>query len=202
MEPLRGGNLAKTPPPGVQKIWQEADNQRTPVAWSLRFIWNHPEVIVVLSGMNKMPQVDENINIAGTALPNSLTAKELALIDRAAETFRSVMRVNCTGCQYCMPCPSGVNIPICFDTYNSYHAFKDWQARIFYLAMNSGILTKEPTFASQCIKCGKCMKKCPQKIQIPDMLEDVSRDMEGVLAKMATFGIKWFKKTKRKRKNI
>lgn len=134
MEPLRGGNLAKTPPPSVQDIWAKADHKKTPVAWSLRWIWNHPEVTVVLSGMNNDGNINENLALAEKALPNSLSEKEVKLVEEAAAEFRKVMRVGCTGCQYCMPCPAGVNIPSCFDWYNSRHAFKDKRAKLMYIA--------------------------------------------------------------------
>ena len=106
MEPLRGGNLAKTPPPSVQDIWAKADQRKTPVEWSLSWIWNHPEVTVVLSGMNNDDHIAENLAIAANALPNALSEKEVKLVDEAADEFRAVMRVGCTGCQYCMPCPA------------------------------------------------------------------------------------------------
>lgn len=183
MEPLRGGNLAKTPPQTVQKIWNKAETKRTPVEWSLRHIWNYPEVTVVLSGMNDDDHINENIAIAEEALPNSLTEKEIALVDEAAEAFRKVMKVECTGCQYCMPCPAGVNIPVCFELYNSRHVFKDRLAKFLYAGRNGGISTKETSFASQCIRCGECLDKCPQNIPIPDMLEEVKNDMEGFMTK-------------------
>lgn len=196
MEPLRGGNLAKNPPEPVREIWQQSDQKRTPVEWSLRFIWDHPEVITVLSGMNKQAQIEENLKIADTASPGSLTEKERILISRAADAYRKVMKVGCTGCQYCMPCPVGVNIPLCFDTYNSYHAFRDWQAKIFYAVMNCGFLTRETSFASQCVECGKCMKVCPQQIEIPKELKKVEKDMEGFFTNAAT----WFLTRERKKK--
>lgn len=183
MEPLRGGNLAKTPPPSVKKIWDKADDRKTPVAWSLGWIWNHPEVTVVLSGMNNDEHIAENLALAKKAHPNTFSEEEVNLVEEAAAEFRSVMKVGCTGCQYCMPCPAGVNIPSCFDTYNSKHAFKDKQARLFYLFQNGGVVTDKPTLASQCKQCDKCVEKCPQDLPIPDLLEEVAEDMEGFLTK-------------------
>ncbi len=183
MEPLRGGNLAKTPPPAVQKIWANAVNKRTPVDWSLRWIWNHPEVTTILSGMNEMEQIDENMSIASEVMPNSMTDTETALVDEASETFRSVMKVGCTSCQYCMPCPAGVNIPGCFEYYNSRNTFKDKSAKLFYLAMLGGVLTEKVSFASECVNCGKCLEECPQNLAIPELLEDVKNDMEGIMTK-------------------
>jgi len=183
MEPLRGGNLARTPPPSVQKIWDRSAAQRTPAEWSLRWLFDQPEVTVVLSGMNNDEHIAENLAIAEQGMANSLTDQERALVQEAAEEFRRVMKVNCTGCQYCMPCPAGVNIPGCFDTYNSKYAFKDRQARMHYLFFNGGVVTGNATLASQCVGCGKCVKKCPQSIAIPEMLKQVEKDMEGFMTK-------------------
>ncbi len=183
MEPLRGGNLAKTPPPSVQKIWSQAEQKRTPVAWSLEWIWNHPEVTLILSGMNKDAHIEENLALADQARPNAFTASEVDLVEEAASEFRRVMRIGCTGCQYCMPCPAGVNIPGCFDWYNSRHAFKDKTAKLMYLFQNGGVVTEKPTLASMCVQCEKCLDKCPQDLPIPDLLDEVQKDMEGFLTK-------------------
>lgn len=160
MEPLRGGNLAKTPPPTVQEIWAAAEEKRTPVDWSLSWIWNHPEVTVVLSGMNSDAHIEENLRLARAAVPGSFSAREEEIVDRAAEEFRRVMKVGCTGCQYCMPCPAGVNIPSCFDLYNSKHAFKDKTARIMYLFQNGGLVTDKVSLASQCVDWSYCQMLC------------------------------------------
>lgn len=183
MEPLRGGNLAKTPPPSVQKIWNRSPVKRPPVEWALRWIWNHPEVTVVLSGMNQDNHIDQNIAIASTATPDSFSQAECKLVDDVRETFQAVMKVGCTGCQYCMPCPADVDIPRCFEFYNSRHTFKDIMARLFYLTMLGALVPERPRFASQCVKCGKCVEKCPQSIPIPERLEEVKDDMEGILMK-------------------
>lgn len=183
MEPLRGGNLAKTPPPSVKEIWASAAQKRTPIAWSLGWIWNHPEVTVVLSGMNKDAHIEENLALADNARPHSFSEQELKLVETAATEFRSAMRVGCTGCQYCMPCPAGVNIPSCFEWYNSRHAFKDKAAKLMYLFQNGGIVTDKPTLASMCVQCEECLEKCPQDLPIPDLLDDVQEDMEGIFTK-------------------
>ena len=183
MEPLRGGNLAKTPPPSVQDIWAKADIKKTPAAWSLGWIWNHPEVTVVLSGMNDDDHINENLALAEKAMPNTFSEKEVKLVREAAAEFRKVMRVACTGCQYCMPCPEGVNIPSCFECYNSKHAFKDKGAKMMYLFQNGGLVTEKQTMASMCVECGECLEKCPQHLPIPDLLKDVAEDMEGFMTK-------------------
>ena len=114
MEPLRGGGLASKLPNQVQQFYDDAEMKRSPAEWALRWVWNHPEVTVVLSGMNDEGQITENIKTAETALPESLTPEELATIKKAADSYRSLQKVPCTGCQYCMPCVNGVNIPANF----------------------------------------------------------------------------------------
>jgi predicted aldo/keto reductase-like oxidoreductase len=181
MEPLRGGSLARpTPPPAVAAIWKEAPVQRTPAEWALRWLWNQPEVTVVLSGMSEESQVQENMAIAGNAQANALTARELELVDRAGATYKSLMKVGCTGCGYCMPCPSGVMIPLCFEEYNKPHLFGGMEDAKFRYAfrMSGELIDGKPGYASQCVSCGECVDKCPQNIPIPDMLAQIAAEME------------------------
>lgn len=182
MEPLRGGNLGlPTPPPAVADIWNEAATRRSPVEWALRWVWNHPEVTVLLSGMNEESHIEQNLTVAGTARAGSLTREELDLVDRAARTYQELMQVGCTGCAYCLPCPMGVNIPKCFDFFNKMHMFGNVEeAKFMYIAFVSGMTSdNEPGFASQCVACGECLEKCPQHIAIPEVLERVAAEMEG-----------------------
>jgi uncharacterized protein len=182
MEPLLGGNLANRVPPEVEEIWNEASVKRTPAEWALRWVWNHPEVTVVLSGMNEESQVEENLKIANEAYTNSLTETELQLVKKVEQKYRQLVKIGCTGCQYCMPCPSGVNIPECFDSYNNLHMFGNVDgAKFIYAIRMSGAFTDtEPGgFASLCIECGQCMEKCPQSLEIPDLLKAVAEELEG-----------------------
>jgi len=179
MEPLRGGNLAKSVPAGVQTLWDSAGVKRSPAEWGLRWVWNHPEVTVVLSGMNDEADIEENLRTAESALPGGLSMAELDLIGRVRDTYRSLMKVGCTGCSYCMPCPAGVNIPECFALYNSVYLFpKNRDSKLLYLARHGGLIG-EPAFAGLCMNCGKCQKICPQHIAVPDRLKEVSKIMEG-----------------------
>ena len=180
MEPLRGGNIAKIVPSAVEDIWNEAEVKRSPAEWALRWVWNHPEVTVVLSGMNEESHVEENLRIADQALPNSLSEKELELVDRVAEKYAELMKIDCTACRYCMPCPQGVEIPHCFEMYNNMHMFDDKDKfKMMYVAKLGGILNNTGMgFASQCTQCGKCLDACPQNLAIPDLLEDVVREFE------------------------
>ena len=182
MEPLRGGNLAlPVAPPAVADIWNEATTKRTPVEWALRWVWNHPEVTVVLSGLNEEAHIEQNLAIAGEAQAGSLTSEELDLVDRVRRKYQELMQVGCTGCAYCLPCPMGVQIPKCFDFYNRMHLFGDVDgSKFMYTAFLSGVTGhSEPGFASLCVACGECLEKCPQHIAIPDCLEKVAAAMEG-----------------------
>ncbi|GLC32144.1 aldo/keto reductase [Clostridium omnivorum] len=169
MEPLKGGKLAKTPPKEVQEVWNSNDIKRSPAEWALKWIWNHPEVTTILSGMSTMDQVVENINIADTAIANSLTSHELELVDIAKAKYNKLIKVDCTACQYCMPCPFNVNIPGNFSLYNSAHMYND--------AKNLSKLYKENTpennRAGSCKECGACEAKCPQKLPIRKHLKEV-----------------------------
>jgi predicted aldo/keto reductase-like oxidoreductase len=179
MEPLRGGNITGKLPPEIDTIWNEADIKRAPAEWALRWVWNHPGVTVVLSGMNDEKHIDENLRIAGEAQPNSLTGRELQLVERAAEKYRDLMRIGCTGCQYCMPCPAGVDIHGCFDIYNHIHMFGDRRVmRFFYMVRFGGAMSGTASGASLCKECGKCVEACPQGLPIPTLLKDVRKEFE------------------------
>jgi predicted aldo/keto reductase-like oxidoreductase len=168
MEPLRGGNLIRLPE-AAKAVFAQAEVQRTPAEWALRWVWNHPEVSVVLSGMTTMEHVTANIRAAKDANENSLTAKELATIAQVKKIFQDRVKVNCTGCAYCMPCPAGINIPTCFGAYNDYWVFDNSpEAKNMY-----NIVTKLASPASKCVECGKCESHCPQSIAIRQELKNV-----------------------------
>lgn len=181
MEPLRGGSLTKTVPQAVEEIWNEAPIKRSPAEWALRWVWNHPEVTVVLSGMSEEAHIEENLRIAGKAYPNSLTEEELQLVKRVESKYRELMKVECTGCQYCMPCPANVNIPLCFELYNNLSLEDDPETvKFMYAARAGGALgLDDPEFASLCVQCGQCLEKCPQHIDIPAVLGSVVEELEG-----------------------
>ncbi len=174
MEPLRGGSLVSSVPPEVQEIWASAEVRRSPAEWGLRYLWDYPEISVVLSGMSDMAQVEENIRVADGGYSNSLTEAEKAVIARAREIYESRMKVNCTGCRYCMPCPEGVNISQNFKHLNNAAMFDDPEgARKVYR-----ILVPEDRWASNCTECGQCEERCPQQIPIRKMLKEVVRLFE------------------------
>lgn len=168
MEPLRGGRLVNVPD-DVKDIFNQAEVKRTPAEWGIRWILNHSEVSVVLSGMNEIEQVSENIKIASETEANSLTEKELEVIEKAKNIFIRKIKINCTACEYCMPCPQGVNIPKNFSSYNDYFMFGK---------SNKYNQLKPKQKASNCIECGKCEEHCPQGIQIPQELINVKELFE------------------------
>ncbi len=186
MEPFRGGNLTHNIPPEVEKIWDKAEIKRTPAEWALRWVLNHPEVTCVLSGMNEEDHIKENLKIADEALPNSLSSNEMDIIEQVRDKYRDLMKTGCTGCQYCMPCPSGIDISRCFELYDTVHVFPDnKRATQFLYAIGLGVIHGgKPAYASNCIRCGKCEKHCPQELPIMELLDDVSNDMEGIITKI------------------
>lgn len=168
MEPLLGGKLANPPPP-IQALWDSAqtrDYPRTPVEWALQWLWNKPEVSVVLSGMSAMEHVVENVASAGRSGVGQLSAEELALVERVRQKYDELCPIPCTACGYCMPCPNGVDIPRNFATFNNgvmYNAFDE--ARQHYNRW-----MPEERRASACIQCRECEELCPQDIPISEWM--------------------------------
>jgi len=178
MEPLRGGMLTKDIP-AINEIWKKAPAQRSLSEWGLRWVWNHPEVTVVLSGMSSFEQVRQNVAYAESGLPNSLSQEELNLFKDAETEYKKRIKVPCTGCRYYMPCTSNVSIPECFEMYNEGCMFDAPDAASIKYnfvigGMLTGILTGSPGFASQCEECGDCEEKCPQGIPIREHLKKVA----------------------------
>ncbi len=183
MEPLKGGTLVN-PPQEALNIINSADKKRTPVDWALQFLWNKPEVAVVLSGMNSKEMIKENCESADNSGINSLTKSETNVIEKLTEEFRKKIAVPCTACNYCMPCPQGVNIPQNFACLNNVtlekNRFRRIMTRRTYRKLQNkktNVNNKNPNGnAKLCVKCGTCIMKCPQKIQIPEELEKVSKE--------------------------
>jgi uncharacterized protein len=185
MEPLRGGMLADNLPKEVEQIYHLAAEKRTAAEWGLRWVWNHPEVTVVLSGMNKEHHIKENIETSNSALPGSMSSGDLAVIDKVVGVYQKLAQVQCMGCSYCMPCPYGVNIPGCFQFYNQYYMVPKnrLMTRGFYGMQLMGGMSN-PADASLCRNCGKCVKVCPQHVAIPDELKKVHRQLGGLRTKI------------------
>lgn len=165
MEPLRGGQLAKEPPGVVAKVWDTA-KERSRVEWGLDWVWNQPEISVVLSGMSTMEQVVQNVTYAGRSATGMLAGANMELFKRVNEAYQSLAPVPCTGCNYCQPCPNNVNIPRIFEIYNE--ATINENPRAGYEGP-SGLPVEQR--ANQCKECGECVEKCPQQIDIPSELK-------------------------------
>jgi predicted aldo/keto reductase-like oxidoreductase len=171
MEPVYGGNLASPPAP-VRAIMERGDPRRSPVDWALQWVWNQAEVNVVLSGMSTIEQVDENLASADRSGPGTLSAGDQRIVEEAAAAIRTLQPIPCTRCNYCMPCPSGVNIPHNLGMYNNavmYDRFD--QSREGYKG------TKAEERASACTDCDQCEPKCPQKIVISDWMPRIDREL-------------------------
>ena len=183
MEPLRGGRLANGLPEEAAALLKQMPVKRSPAEWALRWIWDHPEATVVLSGMNAAAQIEENCRAACDALPQALSEQERALFQDLKEILQRAIRVNCTGCGYCMPCPRGVDIPTCFRAFNV-QGTDGWfnGLREYFMCTT---LRGVPTNASLCVRCGRCVSHCPQGINIPQELQRVQKKLEGPAYRVA-----------------
>ena len=171
MEPLRGGLLARKPPEDILDIWKESEQDISPAARALQWLWDQEDVGIVLSGMNKLSEVKENIETAIKAGGiNTLPKKEIELVEKAGRIFKKLAPVDCTGCNYCMPCPESVWIPRVFDYYNQAHIYdnyKEMSERYFDL--------KEENRADNCIACLVCEDKCPQDLPISELMIEIDK---------------------------
>ena len=175
MEPLRGGKLVNMLPEAAKKAMAESSRGWGPAEWGLRWLYNQPEVTVVLSGMNSLEMVEANCRTASEALPGTLTEADLETLEKVKAAIREKERVGCTGCRYCMPCPKGVDIPGIFRSWNTMYTESKIAGRSQFIQTVG--LTREPAFASQCIRCGKCEQHCPQSLPIREKLQEADRDL-------------------------
>lgn len=186
MEPLRGGRLINIPK-SAEKAFRSTNTSRTNAEWGLKWLWNQPEVTCVLSGMSTMEQLAENIRIASVANVGEMNEKELKTIKEVREIINKKMVVRCTGCEYCMPCPQNVNIPLAFSFLNGVRLASLIQPLWMNYALHMGKYADKPQFASQCIACGKCMRHCPQNINIPQELRRVVAKYERIPPQFSIF---------------
>ena len=177
MEPLLGGRLVSNLPKATIDAFERTAPGRTPAAWGLRWLFDQPDMTVVLSGMNSNEMLEENCKVASETAPNSMTDEERAAIREAKDAFEESFRVPCTGCNYCMPCPQGLSIPSIFAAYNESYSL-GWRTGFFNYMLSIGVTSGEPRLASNCIECGACVKKCPQHIDIPARLADARRRLQ------------------------
>ena len=183
MEPLRGGKLVNMLPEAAKQAMKESARNWTPAEWGLRWLYNQPEVTVVLSGMNSIEMVEANCRTASEAAAGAFTAEDFETLERVKRAIREKEKVGCTGCRYCMPCPKGVDIPGIFRSYNTMFSESKSAGRSQFIQTVG--LTKEPGFASQCIRCGKCEQHCPQSIPIRDKLQEADRALRPLPYKIA-----------------
>lgn len=188
MEPLRGGKLVNRLPEEALRIFRDYPKKYTPAQWAFRWLWNQPEVTCVLSGMNSVEMVEDNISTASTVVAGELGAGEEQMLQSVVQALNAKMKVGCTGCGYCMPCPKNVDIPGTFAAYNRYYTegkMAAWQEYIMCTAMRN-----TSSSASNCIECGKCEKHCPQHIAIRRELKNAKKKLEGPVYKV----VRWFVK--------
>ena len=176
MEPLRGGKLVDQLPERAKQLVAEHPSGQSAAEWALRWLWDQPEVTTVLSGMNSPVMIAENCRIASETEPGTLKEEDRRFIQELKQTIKEHMKVGCTGCGYCMPCPCSVDIPGTFGYYNLIFSEGRRSARSGYIQCT--IFRKNPTSASQCIGCGKCEQHCPQGIEIRKNLKDAVRELE------------------------
>jgi uncharacterized protein len=176
MEPLRGGKLANVPQ-DVSQIWNKYSMKRSPVEWAFRWVYNFPEVAVILSGVSNMEQLKDNLEIFHHATPNSMTPEEQKLVHEVQMLYNSKIKVRCTNCRYCMPCPSRVSIPYIFSLYNDASMYDDFPA---YKDEYKKLIEKGKD-ASNCVQCGNCESVCPQSISIIDHLKEADEQFKRVL---------------------
>ncbi len=167
MEPLRGGSLTRLAPKPVADLWATAQTKRSQADWALQWVWNHPEVSLLLSGMTEMQHVEGNLASAENSGVGTLNADELDLVGRVSEAYRALSPIPCTDCKYCMPCPSGVSIPNIFSIYNGFKMYGDEEAA----KRSYNQFMKPENRADQCVECGQCEQACPQQIEIIDWLK-------------------------------
>ena len=179
MEPLRGGKLVSHLPEEAKRIFEGYPVHHTPAQWAFRWLWNQPEVTVVLSGMNSDEMVRDNIQTASTVQVGELGPEEEAMLRQVVAAINSKMKVGCTGCGYCMPCPKNVDIPGTFAAYNRRYQEGRFWGFVDYVICT--LLRKNPTPASNCIGCGKCEKHCPQHLPIREKLGEAQKELEGPL---------------------
>jgi len=172
MEPLRGGKLA-VPNAEISAIWDAASTKRSATEWALDWVWNHPEVSLLLSGMSTLAQVQQNLDAAGMSATGMLAPGDLDLIARVRDAYNALIRVPCTACSYCMPCLQGVNIPGMFQLVNEGSMFGSWDTQ----RKRYGQMKSEGSSADSCIRCGACEDKCPQHISIRDQLASVAEQL-------------------------
>lgn len=191
MEPLRGGRLVNLLPDPAKKLIKEHKSGRSAAEWGFRWLMQQEAVSCVLSGMNSLEMVSENVRIASEVEINEFTDEDNALIESVKAEIAKTIKVPCTGCAYCMPCPKGIDIPGTFSCYNSMYSESKWEGRQDYIKISA--FNKDKRDASVCVECGKCESHCPQAIKIRQELKNAHRELRPWYLKIATGLMRVFK---------
>lgn len=191
MEPLRGGRLVDLLPESAKELFLQDKEKRTPAELAFKWLYDQPEVTCVLSGMNSMEMVEQNLKTASEAYVGCMTASDRKLVEQVKEEIAKNVKVGCTGCGYCMPCPKGVDIPGTFRCYNAMYSEGKKSGRRDYLQCTA--FRKDTSSASQCIGCGKCESHCPQHIEIRKELKLAAGELENFRYKFMKSAIQWLK---------
>ena len=192
MEPLRGGRLVNGLPEKAKKLFANYKDKMSPAEWSFAWLWNQKEIMCVLSGMNSIEMVKENTSYTDKHGVGSFTKEQQVIIEKVIKAINEKMKVPCTGCRYCMPCPKGVDIPGTFSAYNKYYTDSKFVGLKEYFMCTA--LRKDSTSASNCIECGKCEKHCPQHIKIRKELKNARKKLETPIYKIGKKVAKLFMK--------
>lgn len=187
MEPLLGGQLATGLPKQASQIFSNANQNRTPAEWAFSWLWNQPEVTVAVSGMGSEKIMDSNIKSIANFKP--LADSELSVYGEVSNIFRKLYKINCTNCNYCLPCPLGINIPACLSAYNASY-IQGFKTGITMYLTTTGVTRKKPLSPNICNGCGKCEKACPQGIKIRDELKKVYRRLEPLPLRLILRGVR------------
>lgn len=181
MEPLRGGRLTAYLPDAAKKVFADYPVKRTPAEWALNWLWDQPEITCVLSGMNSSAMVAENCKTADETGIGIFTDADHKLIEKVRSKINQTLKVGCTGCGYCMPCPHGVDIPTAFRCYNQSATQKKFTTLLEYAQITS--LKKDTSSLTQCVKCGACEAHCPQHIEIRKELQNAKKALQPFYAR-------------------
>ena len=184
MEPLRGGKLVNLLPDEAKRIFENYSVKRSPAQWAFRWLWNQKEVTCVLSGMNSIQMIEDNIKTASDVKIGEFTSQDELMLKSVANAINSKMKVGCTGCGYCVPCPKKVDIPGTFSAYNRLYSEGWFPALKEYFMCTA--FRKNSTAASNCIGCGKCEKHCPQAINIRAELKNAQKELETPIYRIAS----------------
>lgn len=191
MEPLRGGRLVNLLPEKAVDIFEGYPIKHTPAQWAFRWLWNQPEVTCVLSGMNSLEMVRDNIATASDVQVGELGESEEAMLKQVVQAINAKMKVGCTGCGYCMPCPKNVDIPVTFSAYNHKYSESSFSGLKEYFMCTT--LRKDYSGAANCIECGKCEQHCPQHIEIRKELKNARKQLETPVYKLGRWLVRLFK---------